>query len=95
MDGDIAGLGLSNVELIALVKAGIPTKDADSSAGSVELDFSAASTTFDYLAETESVTLTYTVAIDDGDGGTTSQDFTITINGTNDAPVPDRGRPRR
>ena len=81
------GAGLSNVELIALVKAGIPIKDADSSAGSVDLDFSAASTAFDYLAAGEQLTLTYTVAINDGDGGTTSQDFTITITGTNDAPV--------
>ena len=33
------------------------------------------------------MTLTYTVAINDGDGGITSQTFTITITGSNDAPV--------
>ena len=50
------------------------------------LSFSAASTAFDYLAQGEVLTLTYTVAINDGDGGVTSQDFVITVTGTNDAP---------
>ncbi|MGY2901586.1 VCBS domain-containing protein [Bradyrhizobium sp. URHC0002] len=87
LDGDTDGLGLNASELIALVSAGTVTKALGSSAGSVQLDFSAASTAFDYLAKGESVTLTYTVAINDGDGGITSQPFTITISGTNDAPV--------
>ena len=42
---------------------------------------------FDDLATDEVVTLTYTVAIDDGDGGVTPQTFVVTVNGTNDAPV--------
>ena len=50
--------------------------------------FSAASTAFDYLAKGEVLTLTYTVAIDDGDGGIDADRLsTITITGTNDAPV--------
>jgi VCBS repeat-containing protein len=85
--GDTAGLGLSNNDLKALVTAGIVTKLAGSSAGSVDLDFLAASTAFDYLANNESVTLTYTVEINDGDGGVTPKTFEITITGTNDAPV--------
>ncbi|MEH2501175.1 VCBS repeat-containing protein [Bradyrhizobium sp. AZCC 1678] len=87
LDGDTDGLGLNASELIALVSAGTVTKASGSSAGSVNLGFSAASTAFDYLAEAESVTLTYTVAINDGDSGITSQTFTITVTGTNDAPV--------
>ena len=39
--------------------------------------------------EGEVVTLTYTVAIDDHDGGVTPQTFVVTIKGTNDAPVID------
>ena len=35
------------------------------------------------------MTLTYTVAIDDHDGGVTPQTFVVTITGTNDAPVID------
>jgi VCBS repeat-containing protein len=87
LDGDTDGLGLNASELIALVSAGTVTKASGSSAGSVNLDFSAASTAFDYLAKGEALTLTYTVAINDGDGGITSQTFTITVTGTNDAPV--------
>ncbi|WP_291852221.1 VCBS domain-containing protein [Bradyrhizobium sp.] len=87
LDGDIDGLGLTDEDLIALVTAGAVTKDSGLSDGSVDLDFSAASTAFDYLSEDESVSLTYTVEIDDGDGGITPRTFTVTIEGTNDAPV--------
>ncbi|MDP1865833.1 MAG: VCBS domain-containing protein, partial [Bradyrhizobium sp.] len=51
-----------------------------------DLDFAAASTAFDYLADGEVLTLTYTVEIDDHDGGTTPQTFVVTITGTNDIP---------
>ncbi|MEH2558822.1 VCBS repeat-containing protein [Bradyrhizobium algeriense] len=85
--GTTTGLALDEAALVALVTRGTVTKAAGSSSGSVDLSFSAASTAFDYLAETESVTLTYTVAINDGDSGITSQTFTITVTGTNDAPV--------
>ena len=85
--GTTTGLALDETALIALVTPGAVTKAAGSSAGSVDLSFSAASTAFDYLAKGEVLTLTYTVAIDDGDGGITSQTFTITVTGTNDAPV--------
>ena len=41
---------------------------------------------FDYLADGETVTLTYTVEVDDHHGGVTSQDVVVTVNGSNDAP---------
>ena len=66
---------------------GAVTKNSGSSSGSVDLSFSAASTAFDYLAKGEQLTLTYTVAIDDGHGGVTPQTFVVTVTGTNDAPV--------
>ncbi|MEX0957527.1 MAG: tandem-95 repeat protein [Rhizobiaceae bacterium] len=87
--GQIAGLALSEADLIALVMPGAVTKLADSTFGSLDLVFSAASTAFDYLATGEVVTLTYTLAIDDGDGGVGQQTFVVTIAGTNDAPVID------
>src|SRR5204862_384517 len=40
-----------------------------------------------YLAAGEIVKETYTVTINDGHGATATQDVTITITGTNDAPV--------
>jgi VCBS repeat-containing protein len=84
--GATTGLALDEAALIALVKAGTVAKAAGSSAGAVDLDFSAASTAFDYLATGQKLTLTYTVAIDDHDGGVTPQTFVITVTGTNDAP---------
>jgi VCBS repeat-containing protein len=85
--GATTGLALGETALIALVKPGTVTKAAGSTAGSVDLSFSAASTAFDYLAKGEVLKLTYTVAIDDGDGGVTSQTFVVTVTGTDDAPV--------
>lgn len=84
--GATTGLALDEAALIALLTPGAVTKDSGSSSGSVDLSFSAASTAFDYLAKDEVLTLAYTVAIDDGDGGVTSRDFVITVTGTNDAP---------
>ncbi len=85
--GITEGLALDEAGLIALVTPGTVTKAAGSDSGSVTLGLSAASTVFDYLSDSEEVTLTYTVEIDDGDGGVTPQAFVVTITGTNDAPV--------
>ena len=94
--GTTTGLALDQAALIALVTPGTATKNAGSSSGSIALSFSAASTVFDYLAKDEVLTLTYTVAIDDGDGGVTSQTFVVTITGTNDTSGGgDRGCDRR
>ena len=41
----------------------------------------------DFLGADDVVTLTYTVQVDDGYGGTTTQDVTITVHGTEDKPV--------
>ncbi|WFU16380.1 VCBS domain-containing protein [Bradyrhizobium sp. CB3481] len=85
--GVTAGLALDAAALIALVTPGTVTKNAGSTAGSVNLSFSAASTAFDYLAKGEVLTLTYTVSVNDGDGGITPKTFVVTVTGTNDAPV--------
>src|SRR4029079_14670967 len=84
--GDTAGLALDDAALIALVTPGAVTKNSGSSSGSVDLSFSAASIAFDYLPKDKVLTLTYTVAIDDGDGGVTQKTFVVTVTGTNDAP---------
>ncbi len=84
--GDTTGLALDGAALVALVTPGAVTKNSGSSSGSVDLSFSAASTAFDYLAKGEVLTLTYTVAIADGDGGVTPKSFVVTVTGTNDAP---------
>ena len=59
----------------------------DRIAGSQAWSFAAPDHYFDYLANGETVTLTYTVKIDDHHGGFTSQDVLITVTGSNDAPT--------
>ena len=63
------------------------TKADGATSGSASWSFSAPDNAFDFLAEGETATLTYTVTIDDGDGGTDDHVVTITITGSNDAPV--------
>ena len=43
----------------------------------------------DYLAEGETLTQSYDVTVDDGEGGLDTETVTITVNGTNDAPIID------
>ena len=78
---------LSAGDLLALASLGAVTKASGSQSGTFNLEFNAAAGTFDYLADGEALTLVYTVQIDDGDGGKVSQSVSVTINGTNDAPV--------
>ena len=55
--------------------------------GTREWTFSAPDHYFDYLADSEAVTLTYTVQVDDHHGGLTSKDVVVTVTGANDAPT--------
>ena len=55
--------------------------------GSDTWTFSAQDGNFDYLAAGETVTLTYTVQVDDGHGGIVTLPVTIVVTGTNDTPV--------
>lgn len=56
-------------------------------AGAVAWNFSVANAAVQFLAAGETRTQTYTVSIDDGQGGVATQDVTITITGENDGPV--------
>jgi VCBS repeat-containing protein len=49
-------------------------------------DFSVSDSDLDFLADGQTLTQTYTVEIDDGNGGTATQDVTITITGESDGP---------
>ncbi|RBW57012.1 hypothetical protein DS909_08395, partial [Phaeobacter gallaeciensis] len=83
------GNGLTPAQLMALVTPGTVTKTADSTAGSVDLGFDAASTTFDYLGLGESVVIRYTLEVNDQETArnTATQTFDVIIDGTNDAPT--------
>lgn len=60
---------------------------AGDGAGSVTWTFSVDDAAIQYLAAGETVTQSYTVTVDDGQGGTVSQPVTVTITGTNDVPT--------
>ncbi|RYG09800.1 MAG: hypothetical protein EON96_17730, partial [Caulobacteraceae bacterium] len=52
-------------------------------------NFSVDDSAIDYLDDGETLTQTYTVQVDDGHGGTTTQDVTVTITGAADNVPPD------
>ncbi|MGY3562439.1 VCBS repeat-containing protein [Bradyrhizobium sp. USDA 4463] len=63
------------------------TDSIGSGSGSVAWGYSAQDKSFDFLAAGQTLTVTYAVSINDGHGGTTSQNVVVTIAGTNDTPV--------
>ena len=58
-----------------------------SGAGSVRWTYSITDSALDFLAAGEKLTVTYNVTLDDGHGGTVTQPVTVTVTGTDDAPV--------
>ena len=58
-----------------------------SGSGSVAVTFSAADSAFDFLAASQTLTITYEVTVTDNNGVSSTQPVTVTITGTNDAPV--------
>jgi VCBS repeat-containing protein len=86
--GTTTGLGSDNAALLAMLAVTPPSIDADTGdANNLAWAFSSTPEAFNYLADGESLTLTYTVKAADGHGGSDTQDVVITITGTNDAPT--------
>jgi VCBS repeat-containing protein len=59
---------------------------SESGSGSLAWHFSANNADIQFLAQDQSVSQIYTVFVTDNHGGSTAQQVTVTINGTNDAP---------
>ncbi len=55
--------------------------------GTINWDYTITEAELDFLAAGETVTVVYTITVDDANGGTDTQDVTVTITGSNDAPV--------
>ncbi|KPM75254.1 VCBS domain-containing protein, partial [Cobetia sp. UCD-24C] len=83
--------GLSNAELLGMLSVDADAIiDGISNDGTLNWTFdssSVAGEAFDHLAVGESLVLDYTVVVTDSQGATAEQVVSITINGTNDAPV--------
>ncbi|GAB6069199.1 VCBS domain-containing protein [Thiomicrorhabdus hydrogeniphila] len=67
--------------------ASITDASTGDGAGAIKWDYAVNDADIDYLAADEQLTQVYEVKVDDGNGGTVTQDVTITITGTNDVPV--------
>ena len=52
--------------------------------GSASWSYSTADNAFDFLADGEILTLTYTATVDDGHGGVVTKPITVTVTGSND-----------
>ena len=74
--------------LLANLSLSAVTDNPDGS-GSVGWTYSATNGEIDFLGAGETVELTFTVQVDDNEGGTDTQDVVITITGTNDVPIID------
>src|SRR5262249_41773728 len=61
--------------------------DSTGTSGSIAATFSAPDQTFDFLAAGETLPITYNVTVTDNTGASLTQPVTITITGSNDAPV--------
>ncbi|UGA42558.1 VCBS domain-containing protein [Bradyrhizobium quebecense] len=85
--GTTTGLPVDESTVLNWLSLGTLTDSTGHVNGSQAWTFSAADQNFDYLAVGETLTLTYTVKIDDHHGGVISQPVTITIVGSNDAPT--------
>jgi VCBS repeat-containing protein len=84
--GTVTGLPASATLLGWLAKGSL-TEQAGPAAGSLPWTFTAPDSAFDYLAAGQATTLTYTLVLADNNGGTVNQTVSVTITGTNDAPL--------
>jgi VCBS repeat-containing protein len=84
----VTALSLTPSQQTAILKALVlgPTPP-NTSSGSVTWTYSVADNALDFLAQNETVTLTYNATVNDLHGGIVTKPITVTIHGTNDAPV--------
>src|SRR6201999_1012475 len=94
-----SGGTLTGAQQAALTAASTLTlSETDSTgfgAGSIGFSYSAADKTFDFLAANQTLNITYNVTVTDNNGASSTQPVTITITGTNGAPIlaPDTSGP--
>ena len=74
---------LTTASTLALTK----TDSTGTGSGSVAWTYAANDATFDFLAAGETLAVTYAVTIKDNNNATATQNVTLTVTGTNDAPT--------
>ena len=86
VSGVYTGLTLTNAQVKALFSV-VSTDTNALQVAKINWTFNSASEAFNWLAEGEELILTYQVSANDNAGGTDTSTVTITVVGTNDAPV--------
>ena len=71
----------------ALADALSTTVSDGAGSGSIAFAFSAGDSAFDFLTASQTLTITYEVTVTDNNGVSSTQPVTVTITGTNEAPV--------
>ena len=74
---------LADIEAAFSISAAV----GNSNNGSINWDYSITEGALDFLSAGEKVTAVFTITVNDQNGGSDTQDVTITLTGTNDAPV--------
>ena len=59
----------------------------NSNDGTINWDYTVSESDLNFLAADEVVTAVFTITVNDGNGGTASEDVTVTITGSNDVPT--------
>nr|WP_260619666.1 retention module-containing protein [Pseudomonas sp. B11D7D] len=77
----------NNVSALGNLSALISDTATGDGQGNVQWNYSVAAGALDYLGAGETVTLTYRVTVTDSSGAETSRDVSITLTGSNDAPI--------
>ncbi len=85
--GTTTGLSSNNAALLAMLSSTANVLDNTETSDKLTWNFNSGSEAFNYLASGESLTLTYTIEVEDSQGATDTQTVVITIMGTADAPV--------
>jgi VCBS repeat-containing protein len=84
--GNTSGIIFGNAQLMAYFDVDNVVKNNGSGNGVINTTFSAPDLSFDYLADGETLNITYVVQLDDHAGGISTQNVQVTVVGTNDAP---------
>ena len=82
----ITALVLTPTQAQAIEDAFSINDSGNTNNGTVTWDYTIGETELDFLGQGETVTAVFTVTVTDDEGATDTQDITITINGSNDAP---------
>ena len=72
---------------LGTLTSSVNTNATGTGKGQILWNFEVSDKAVDYLADGETVTQVYTIEVNDGHGGSDTQEITITITGTNDTPT--------